>query len=58
MLTNSTDQSEWAKLVTQRYGANGSMFYAIDNEPTLWHAVHFDVVCIHILYFCSLFFLT
>lgn len=30
-------------MITQRYGANASNFYVMDNEPTIYHEIHFDV---------------
>jgi hypothetical protein len=46
VLLNSTDQQNWVKHLTNRWGAasqGGVRYYLMDNEPSLWSITHIDV---------------
>ena len=33
----------WAQAIIERYGVDRAMYFGIDNEPTLWSDIHWDV---------------
>jgi hypothetical protein len=44
---DSTFQQNWIRHLTNRWGFSGNggvRFYLMDNEPSIWHATHRDVV--------------
>lgn len=47
VLTDSSFQQDWVRHLTNRWNnsdAGGVRYYILDNEPSIWHATHRDVV--------------
>jgi hypothetical protein len=47
VLTDSTFQQDWVRHLTNRWSAStsgGVRYYILDNEPSLWHETHRDVL--------------